>query len=236
MPKERVLISLSGGLDSTVLLAYLKQNGFDVSAVGFCYGSKHNVYENKAAEEVADHYGVPFRLIDISPVMRLYKSDLLLSGGAIPEGHYEAESMKRTVVPCRNMIFASVLAGQAESDGRNAVYLGVHRGDHHIYPDCRPRFLQAMTFAVREATDGKVDLHAPFLHMDKGQIVRLGHDQQVPFHLTRTCYKAQAVACGKCGSCGERLEAFKANGLRDPLAYGGPDAGLIPDGPAEISH
>jgi 7-cyano-7-deazaguanine synthase len=219
MIPDTMILSLSGGLDSTVLLAHAISVGFHVGVVNFSYGSKHNRWENDAACKVADHYKVPFHFVNLDVAMAGFKSDLLKSGGPIPEGHYEAESMKNTVVPCRNMIFASLLAGLAESRGACQVWLGVHAGDHAIYPDCRPEFVTAMSRAVDYATDGKINLIAPFLRLTKKDIVAHGLNFKAPLHLTRTCYKNQPVACGKCGSCQERLEAFKINGVEDPIEY-----------------
>jgi 7-cyano-7-deazaguanine synthase len=213
------VVSLSGGIDSATVLAHVLQKETEVRAIGFAYGSKHNEYENKAARAVAEFYGVPFDLVDLSAIGALLKSDLLKSGGNIPEGHYEAESMKATVVPARNMIFASVLAGVAESCGAREVWLGVHAGDHHIYPDCRPDFFFAMWLAVLRGTDKKVSLRAPYLQLTKGEVVFRGLALGVPYNLTRTCYKDQSVACGRCGSCQERLEAFAENKVEDPLQY-----------------
>ena len=215
---SKVIVSLSGGIDSATALALAKEDR-DVDAIGFSYGSKHNPYENKAARDIANHYSVPFNLIDLSSVGALLKSDLLKSGGVIPEGHYEAESMKSTVVPARNMIFISALAGIADCRGASEVWLGIHSGDHHIYPDCRPGFFYRMQDAVRVATEGRVELAAPFLFKGKGKVVEQGWAIGVPYNLTRTCYKDQPVACGKCGSCQERLEAFAENGMVDPLEY-----------------
>jgi 7-cyano-7-deazaguanine synthase len=152
MSKARAVVALSGGMDSATVLGWALSKGFDVSAVGFDYGSKHGVYERVAAANVARHYGVPYRVIPI-PLDRMgFKSDLLTTGGAIPEGHYEAETMKATVVPCRNLIFGSILAGLAESNGAEAICLGIHAGDHAIYPDCRREFHRAFADAVGEAT------------------------------------------------------------------------------------
>jgi len=143
----------------------------------------------------------------------------LLTGGDIPEGHYEDESMSRTVVPGRNIIFASILTGVAWSLGAEEVWLGIHQGDHAIYPDCRPEFYRAMNEAVTLGTDGKVVLKAPFLDTNKTGILRRGLFLNVPYGYTRTCYKEQEIACGKCGSCQERLEAFAECGLTDPVEY-----------------
>jgi 7-cyano-7-deazaguanine synthase len=219
--RQRCIVSLSGGLDSTTLLADLVLNPSNevVLAVGFTYGSKHNNWENMAAFAVASHYKVKLRLVDLTGVMAGFKSDLLKTGGDIPEGHYEAETMRQTVVPGRNIIFASILAGIAWSEKAELVYLGVHAGDHYIYHDCRPLFVRAMQDAVRFGTGELVRLEAPYLNVNKSQVLKVGLTLDVPYHLTRTCYKNQRIACGKCGSCQERLAAFAFWEVRDPLEY-----------------
>lgn len=220
-----ILVSLSGGIDSATLLSQAVHafGHAPVHATAFVYGSKHNRYETEAARAIAKHYSVPFRLIDLTAVFAEFRSDLLLSGGEIPEGHYEAESMRRTVVPARNLIFASVLLGLAQSLDLHSVWLGVHAGDHAIYPDCRPEFIRSAREAGELATEQPgnrgVSLLAPFLHMTKKDILKYGLRNGVPYHLTRTCYKDQPVACGRCGSCQERLQAFLDIGVVDPIAY-----------------
>jgi len=220
---SKILVSLSGGIDSTTLLGFILNGGHQATAISFTYGSKHNKYENEAARKVAAFYAVELLELDISQAMQNIQSNLLLTGGEIPEGHYAAENMKATVVPARNMIFLSIMAGIAESKGMDGLAIGVHAGDHAIYPDCRPDFISHMYQAVKHATDDKVGaIMAPFINMDKRQIVNIGGkilEPAPPYHLTRTCYKDQPVACGKCGSCVERLEAFKLNYLTDPIEY-----------------
>jgi 7-cyano-7-deazaguanine synthase len=219
----KVVISLSGGLDSSTLCAYYLENGHEVVLVGFSYGSKHNKYENESAKKVAEFYGLEEpKLFELNFIGKLFRSDLLITGGEIPEGHYTDQSMSATVVPARNLIFASIVAGYAESIGAEVISLGVHGGDHHIYPDCRPQFISALNTAVMLATDGKVRVDAPFLYFTKGDILRTGlgfKKIEIPYHLTRTCYKDQELACGKCGSCVERLEAFAEVGISDPIQY-----------------
>ncbi len=218
MPK--VIVSLSGGMDSATVLASALEATHEVArAVNFIYGSKHNALENEAASAVAAHYKIPFQVIDMTSTFVDFKSDLLNTGGAIPEGHYESESMKRTVVPARNIIFTSVLAGLAVSLEASQVWLGIHAGDHAIYPDCRPEFYRAMREAVYRGTDGEVSLVAPFLCSKKHQILSYGFGLGVPYQLTRTCYTNDRLACGKCGSCQERLEAFALCDAKDPVAY-----------------
>lgn len=219
----KVIIALSGGLDSSTLCGYYLDRGWDVVPVTFNYGSKHNKYENEACHKVVRHFGLPApTLLDLSFIGEFFKSDLLLSGGAVPEGHYTDQSMSATVVPARNLIFASIVAGYAESVDADMISLGVHGGDHHIYPDCRPAFISSLNTSVMLATDGKVRVDAPFLYYSKADILRIGlglKKTNVPYHLTRTCYKDQFQSCGKCGSCVERLEAFAKVGMKDPIEY-----------------
>ncbi len=217
---SKIILSLSGGMDSATLLAYAKDKGYSVlQAVSFSYGSKHNKYELQAAETIAQFYSTPHRLINMEGVFAGFKSNLMLCGGDIPEGHYEAKNMELTVVPARNIIFASVLAGVAWSLGAEEVWLGAHSGDHAIYPDCRPDFFHHMRLAMETGTGGKVTLQAPFLQDNKTTILKIGRGLGVPYRLTRTCYANQEKACGKCGSCQERLAAFAANGETDLLEY-----------------
>lgn len=217
--KRKIIVSLSGGMDSATVLAYFVSKGDIVHAISFYYGSKHNEYENELASKLCEHYGVQHDLIDISGVFKLSKSNLLKTGGDIPEGHYEQENMKLTVVPGRNLIFSSILAGIAESCNAEAIALGVHQGDHAIYPDCRKDFVDSLITTIRESTDGKVSVLTPFLSGDKREIIDWGLKNKVPYHLTRTCYKDQIKSCGKCGSCTERLEAFEHNKVEDPIDY-----------------
>jgi len=224
------VIGLSGGMDSATLLGVLLDKGYEVYCCIFHYGSTHGPYETAAADSIIDYYqdAFPGKLhkhnIDIKPVMAPFSSNLLVAcEEEIPEGHYNQENMKKTIVPGRNLIFASILAGLAESIGASIVALGVHSGDHHIYPDCRPDFVEAVAQAVFLSSDGKVEVVAPLLFDDKESILQKGFSLHppVPYHLTRTCYKNQEVSCGKCGSCRERLEAFDKIEVTDPIIYEG---------------
>lgn len=224
----KAVVSLSGGMDSTVVLARLLDEGKTVECFGFEYGSKHNPYEQAAARAVADFYKVSYTLIDLSAITPHLQSNLLKTGGAIPEGHYNDASMSLTVVPGRNIIFLSILAGIAWSREASEIGIGIHQGDHAIYPDCRQSFFRSMDRAIQEGTDGRVSIIAPFLDTDKEGIVKWGIKHEVPFHLTRTCYKDQPIACGKCGSCRERLEAFQQNNQEDLIRYEN-DSGRVED-------
>jgi 7-cyano-7-deazaguanine synthase len=220
------VVGLSGGMDSATLLGYLLNQGFEVHCCSFVYGSKHNPFENKAAVDIVKYYtdkhaSIKHHQFDLTSIMGGFNSALMASGEAIPEGHYNDENMKKTVVPGRNTIFASIMAGLAESIGARIVSLGVHSGDHHIYPDCRPEFVESLKETIRISTEGSVTITAPFSDDDKESILKRGYAYHpaVPYHLTRTCYKAQEKSCGKCGSCAERLEAFANLGITDPISY-----------------
>ena len=216
----KTLISLSGGADSATALAILLHKGIHAEAVGFRYGSKHNEFELASAKKIAEYYNIPFDMIDITGCLKSFRSNLLKDQGEIPEGDYREQNMSLTVVPARNLIFATILAGLAESRGISSIALGVHAGDHYIYPDCRPQTITALETAISAGTDGKVHrIFTPLLMIDKIAIIREGLKLKVPYHLTRTCYKAQEKACGKCGSCRERKEAFAANRAVDPIEY-----------------
>ena len=226
--KKKIVIGLSGGMDSTTLLGLLLSQKYEIHCCSFIYGSTHNKYENKATIDVVNYYKsfsghiLDYHIMNITKIMRGFSSSLLKScNQEIPEGSYNDENMKKTVVPGRNLIFASIMAGLAESIGAEKIALGVHQGDHFIYPDCRPVFIHALDVAIHLSSDQKVRVITPFENMDKKEILEIGYslDIPVPYHLTRTCYKNQPISCGKCGSCRERLEAFHAIGKEDSIIY-----------------
>lgn len=217
--KNKVILSLSGGLDSTVLCGYFLDKKYEVIPVSFSYGSKHNKYENESAKNIAKYYGLDIIEVNLSFIKELFKSNLLLSGDNIPEGVWTDPIMSQTVVPARNIIFISILSGIAWSKNANLVSIGVHTGDHFIYEDCRPEFLYAMDTAITNGTGNRVKLEFPFLCMSKIDVLKKGIELKAPLHLTRTCYKEQKIACGKCSSCTERLDAFFKLNLKDPVIY-----------------
>ncbi len=190
-----------------------------VVAVSFDYGAKHNHREIPFAAEHAARMGVRHELIRLDFVNRLFSSALLQSGGEIPEGHYEAETMKQTVVPFRNAILLSIAAGLAESAGAEALVIAAHGGDHAIYPDCREEFMRAMGEAMRAGTYAAVKLLRPFIALNKAEIAQEGARLGVNFARTWSCYKGGALHCGKCGTCVERREAFARAGIADPTVY-----------------
>jgi len=219
--KQKLLVVLSGGMDSTTALAWaINDPSYEViGCVHFQYGSKHNKIEIVAAHNIADYYKIPITVINLEFINEYFKSDLLKSGGEIPEGHYADESMKKTVVPFRNGIMLSIAAGLTESKGAKGVVLGNHFGDHAIYPDCRVEFIAPMAHAIANGTYERIQLISPFKDIDKTEIARIGAGLKVPFELTWTCYKGEDKHCGKCGSCTERKEAFNLAGVVDPTIY-----------------
>lgn len=215
----KVCVLLSGGMDS-VTAFYDALGSHEVAAcLSFDYGSKHNARELPLARLHAEKAGVPLHVVLLDFMDRLYKSDLLRSGGEIPEGHYAEESMKQTVVPFRNGIMLSIAAGFAESIGAEAVVIAAHSGDHAIYPDCREPFMRAMGEAMEQGTYPGIRLLRPFIAMDKAAIAKHGADLGVDFAETWSCYKGGDVHCGVCGTCVERREAFLLAGLTDPTTY-----------------
>lgn len=215
------LVLLSGGMDSAVLLGTVMEqfDAKEVQTLSFEYGAKHNEAEHRYAMMLCEHYKVKNILIPLDFMAKSFKSDLLKTGGEIPEGHYESESMKSTVVPFRNGIMLSIAAGLAESIGADEVLIANHFGDHAIYPDCRSDFIEPMTKAIAAGTYEGIKLVSPFCSWTKAQIAKHGHTIGTPFELTWSCYKGGTAHCGKCGTCVERIEAFKLADIADPTIY-----------------
>lgn len=210
---------LSGGMDSTVMLAHALDQGKTVAAVSFDYGSKHNAREIPMAQGVCRKLGVAHQIVRLPFMNRLFSSSLLQSGGEIPDGAYEQSNMQSTVVPFRNGILISIAVGYAESEGAGEVLLGSHSGDHFIYPDCRPEFNRSFSRAVDLGTDGKVRLSFPFERIDKRDIGDLGRRLGVDFAMTWTCYRGGPVHCGTCGACLERKYALRYDEGLDVTRY-----------------
>ena len=215
----KVCVLLSGGMDSVTALHHAAREHHVVSALSFDYGSKHNTFEIPCAQWHAAQLGVPHTVIALPFVNEHFTSDLLQSGGDIPDGHYAEENMKRTVVPFRNGIMLSIAAGFAESRGAEGLVIAAHSGDHAIYPDCREPFMQAMSDAIRLGTYVEIEVLRPFINTDKTGIARLGAELAVDFARTWSCYKGGATHCGTCGTCVERREAFLLAGIADPTPY-----------------
>ena len=210
----KAVLVYSGGLDSTTLLYEYRDS--IALAVSFDYGSKHNAREIAYAAENCKRVGVKHLVIPLGFIGQYFKSDLLLSGGEIPEGSYADDNMHSTVVPFRNGIMLAVAAGLAESYGLDTVMLANHSGDHAIYPDCRPEFVEAMDAAVKAGTYEGIRVVSPYCDITKRDIALRGKALGIDYSLTYSCYKGGEKHCGKCGTCTERKEALEGF---DPTEY-----------------
>ncbi|MCR5588891.1 MAG: 7-cyano-7-deazaguanine synthase QueC [Bacteroidales bacterium] len=217
MAEKDSVIIYSGGLDSTTLLYEERERV--ALAVTFDYGSNHAAREIACARKHCARLGIEHLVIDLAFMKQYFASSLLSGAEAIPEGNYDDENMKSTVVPFRNGIMLSVACGLAESRGLTRVLIANHGGDHAIYPDCRPSFVAAMNAAMREGTYVNVTLAAPYTDISKADIVRRGAQMGIDYGETYSCYKGGERHCGCCGTCTERKEAFREAGLPDPTVY-----------------
>lgn len=201
------LAIVSGGMDSvTMLYEYAVQIGLVCS---FDYGSKHNNKELPFARLHAKQLGIEYIQIPLEFINTYFSSNLLKSGQAIPDGHYEDAIMKKTVVPFRNGIMLSIAAGLAESRGLTQVFIANHFGDHAIYPDCRVSFIQPMTEAIQQGTYANINLVSPYAEIIKRTIALKGKEFDLDYSQTWSCYKGEDFHCGTCGTCVERREALK---------------------------
>lgn len=241
---NKAVLSCSGGLDSSCLLLKLLAEGKEVRCYSFDYGQKHRVELERIKKniEFLQNKGLPVthQIVNMVDVFSGNTSSLVASTGKdIPHGHYAAENMKSTVVPLRNVLFSAVVFSKAinwavESGENVIISLGIHAGDHTIYPDCRPESREACehAFRISDWNADKVAYEAPFVNIDKGEVLAEGlkamktlgfTDEERDSFLgnTHTCYDPdpEGRSCGKCGSCTERLEAFEKNGLKDPIEY-----------------
>ena len=215
---QKVVVIYSGGMDSYTVLHKAINDGCEVYALSFNYGQRHQK-ELDCAAEVCTALGIHHRVVDIRAVNGLLGGSALTTDIPVPEGHYQEPSMQTTVVPNRNMILLSLAVGYAVSLTATKVYYGAHSGDHAIYPDCRPEFVEKMQDVCAIANYTPVEIHAPYLHDTKIALLRDGLAMGLDYANTWTCYNGREQACGKCGACQERLEAFQHNGITDPLAY-----------------
>lgn len=218
---------LSGGMDSTTLLYVLRANFDRVVALSFNYRQRH-VVELEYAKQTCEKLKIEHHVIDLSSAWKSFAGSALTPSqptdynfldyvDEVPEGHYAEESMKQTVVPNRNAILLNLAMGFAISKGIGNVGYGAHMGDHAIYPDCRPEFFHAIQTLGNTVHFQPVYILAPFIEMDKSQIVEMGTGLGVDYSLTWSCYKGLGRHCGKCGTCVERIEAFENAGVVDPM-------------------
>lgn len=210
--EKNTLMVLSGGMDSTTMLwEYAPQIAL---AVTFTYGANHNARELEMARWNCRHLNIPLEEIDLSFIGRHFDSSLLSGPDAIPHGHYTDQNMRSTVVPYRNGIMLAAAAGLAESRHLKAIMIANHAGDHAIYPDCRPGFINAIAAAIAAGTYDQIQLLAPYTHLTKGQIACRGRDLGVDYTHTYSCYKGGPHHCGQCGTCVERREALAQAGIQ----------------------
>ena len=214
------LLICSGGLDSVTLAYELFSRKLLTKMLSFNYGQRHQI-ELEYAAEIAGKLNIPYECIDISSITSVFKGSALTDNIDVPEGHYEADNMKTTVVPNRNTIMLSIAFGVAVSQDISRVATAIHAGDHFVYPDCRPSFAESFQIMQDEALKdiAKIDLLTPFVNFSKAEIVSVGNNLKVPFSQTWSCYNGGTIHCGKCGTCVERQEAFFLAGVDDPTNY-----------------
>ena len=211
------IIVLSGGLDSTTMLYEYRER--IALAVSFHYGSNHNDRELTFAKLHCERLGIQHLIIPLNFIGRYFNSSLLAGADAIPEGHYNDDNMRSTVVPFRNGIMLAIAAGLAENNGLQYVMIANHAGDHTIYPDCRPEFISAMDAAINSGTYNNARILAPYTNITKADIARRGKLLKIDYSETWSCYKGGKVHCGKCGTCVERREALQLAGIDDTTEY-----------------
>ena len=215
----QTILIYSGGIDSTTLLYQLLDDGHEIKTLSVDYGQRHHS-EIDCAIDIARSLGVEHEVADIKGITHLLGGSSLTSPDlAVPDGHYEEESMKQTIVPNRNMIMLAIAAGWAISHQFDTVSYAAHSGDHAIYPDCREEFAQALDKSIQLADWHQVSLHRPFVGMTKADIITLGTKLKVPYEKTWSCYKGGKLHCGRCGTCIERREAFYLSNINDPTLY-----------------
>ena len=222
--KAKAVVVISGGMDSaTLLYATAAHTSYTPYAISFNYGQRH-FRELSYAKTMCKELGVPHHVVDLQDMRVLLPGSALTDVKvAVPNGHYEDATMQATVVPGRNAIMLSIAYAYAVAIGAYVVLIGVHAGDHTVYPDCRPEFIDAMQEAMMEACEDLCDplprISAPYVMMTKADIITSGAAWKVPYEKTWSCYKGNELHCGKCGTCVERQEAFKLADVSDPTQY-----------------
>lgn len=226
VPKSTVAV-FSGGLDSTVLLHAMLKQGVDVrGAISIDYGQKH-AKEIEQAARICEWSNIEHKAVDLRSIAQLFGESSLIAGNEeIPEGHYEEETMKSTVVPNRNMILISVAAAWATSKKVDTIAYAAHSGDHAVYPDCREEFAVALDRAIQLCDWHPLRLYRPLVSVSKADIVRIGSEVGAPMELSWSCYKGGTLHCGRCGTCIERREAFHLAEVEDPTQYEATAPGL----------
>lgn len=218
----KTCVVCSGGLDSITLTYKVAQdeNRILTRLISFDYGQRHKKELNYAKIH-ADKLGVPHHIIDISNVGASLTGSALTDNIDVPDGHYAEDQMKITVVPNRNAIMLAIAYGIASANNDESVATAVHGGDHFIYPDCRPDFIESFAAMQNQALDGlsEITLYTPYLNKSKTEIAADTGTYAVPVKDTWSCYKGGEIHCGRCGTCVERREAFDLAGIQDPTIY-----------------
>lgn len=217
---ERCIVLYSGGLDSTTLLYYALQdrNPNDVKALSVIYGQRH-LKEVECAKEICKGLGIEHQIVNLDLKKLLDGSALVDHNKELPKDHYTHENQKITVVANRNMMMLSIAIAWAENLNSQKVYYAAHLNDESVYLDCRQPFVEALSKASELGTYNKVEVIAPFVNIYKSDLVKIGTEMSIDYSKTWSCYKGKEKACGLCATCQERIEAFKENGLKDPLPY-----------------
>lgn len=223
IPCRSAVAALSGGMDSVTMAHLLRERGVDLVTMSIDYGQRHR-RELAFAAAAAGRLGVIHLRLDLRAIGGILGGSALTDAGVdVPDGHYTDESMRITVVPNRNAILLSLATAIAIGRGADAVAFAAHAGDHTIYPDCRPAFVESFTAMARTANEGLVaptfQVVSPFIQMSKADIVAIGAELGVPWSETWSCYRGGDLHCGRCGTCVERREAFALAGVADPTVY-----------------
>jgi 7-cyano-7-deazaguanine synthase len=218
----KVVVLLSGGLDSTVCMSVAKDFGYELVSLSFDYGQRHS-RELACAREIAGFYRVKKHVV-IETNMRAIGGSALTDEIDVPRGDEQRRDIPITYVPARNLIFLSYALGLAEVENAEKIYIGVNALDYSGYPDCRPEFIEKFQRVADFATkagveDRRIVVETPLQYLTKGEIVKLGMKNGAPLHLTTSCYQGGEVACGICDSCVLRLKGFREAGIEDPIPY-----------------
>ncbi len=217
-PLPKAVVIYSGGMDSFTLLHRVISQGYQAFPVSFHYGQRHE-RELHVAATVCQSLCLKHQQIDLRAITPLIDGSALTGSQDVLDGAYAADNLAATIVPNRNMILLSLAVGYAVNISAEVCFYGAHGGDHVLYPDCTPEFVHEMDKLAQLANLEPIRIQAPFLQQTKSDILRQGLAMGLDYSQTWTCYKGEALACGRCSSCLERLDAFADCGLTDPLAY-----------------
>ena len=215
---------LSGGMDSSTMTYVARAEGYEILALHTFYGQRTGRKEHRCAQSIASSVGaVEFIDVSLDYLSRIGGSSLTDTSLDIPDYTREEEEIPNTYVPFRNGNLLSIATSVAEARGADAIFIGVQSSDYSGYPDCRPEFIEAFrqVVALGTATEQQIEIRAPFIRMNKREILKIGIALGVPYEHTWSCYRSDEPACGRCASCHFRLQAFRDLGIPDPIRYEG---------------